>query len=243
MIDNDRPDEDKPAATSEETAQGAERADAPQEAGVEPEAEIEAEGAPADGLPTYEELQAELDETKDRLIRTLAEVENMRRRHARELDEGRKYAITGFARELLDVADNLHRALASVPPKAREKLDLIKNLADGVAMTERTLLASFERHQIVKVEPDKGEKFDHNRHQAMFEVETDDQAPGTVAQVVQPGYTIADRLLRPAMVGVAKAVLRPQNPAAEDQAKAPADDSETADVVDVKPGERIDTTA
>lgn len=236
MIDNDRPDEDKPGAADEGAA-------GEQAAAVDaPAGEPEAGGGPSDDTSTYDELRAELDETKDRLIRTLAEIENLRRRHARELEEARKYAITGFARELLEVSDNLQRALASVPPKAREKIDLIKNLADGVGMTERTLLACFERHQMAKVEPVKGEKFDPTRHQAMFEVETDDQPPGTVAQVVQPGYVIADRLLRPAMVGVAKAVLRPEEDG-EATARSDGAGDDGADVVDIKPGERIDTTA
>ena len=236
MIDNDRPDEDKSDPVQEGAAA---------ETGAATEApatEADDAGRPQDDTSTYDELRAELDETKERLIRTLAEIENLRRRHARELEDARKYAITGFARELLEVSDNLQRALASVPPKAREKIDLIKNLAEGVAMTERTLLACFERHQMVKVEPVKGEKFDHNRHQAMFEVETDDQPPGTVAQVVQPGYVIADRLLRPAMVGVAKPVFRPDAGEPEQQPDASRSD-EGAEIVDIKPGERVDTTA
>jgi molecular chaperone GrpE len=241
MIDNDRRNEDKPEAASEETPTEPPAAtDAP--SAVEPDAEPLAVEEPVDDAATYEELKAELDETKDRLVRTLAEIENLRRRHARELEDARKYAVSGFARELVDVADNLNRALASVPPKAREKIDLIKNLVEGVAMTERALLGSFERHQIVKVAPEKGDKFDHNRHQAMFEVETDDQPPGTIAQVVQPGYTIADRLLRPAMVGVAKPILRPDDGPGEEGAEEAAPD-ETAEVVELRPGERIDTTA
>jgi molecular chaperone GrpE len=236
MIDNDRPDEEKPGAPRDEVA--VEETAAPAEP---PAAEAKADRAD-DETSTYEELKVELDETRERLIRTLAEIENLRRRHARELEEARKYAITGFARELLEVADNLQRALASVPPKAREKIDLIKNLADGVGMTERTLLACFERHQMAKLEPVKGEKFDPTRHQAMFEVETDDQPPGTIAQVVQPGYVIADRLLRPAMVGVAKAVWRPDEGEAETASDAAAE-GESAEVTELKPGERIDTTA
>jgi molecular chaperone GrpE len=151
------------------------------------------------------ELEAEVAAIKERLLRALADNENLRRRTMRDLEEAHKYAITNFARELLEVADNLSRALDAVPPRAREEIDFIKNLADGVAMTEKALLTCFERHKIAKVAPEIGEKFDHNRHQAMFEVATADQAPGTVAQVLQPGYTIADRLLRPALVGVAKA--------------------------------------
>jgi molecular chaperone GrpE len=155
--------------------------------------------------PREAELEAELADTKERLLRALAELENQRRRTMRDLEEAHKYAITNFARELLEVADNLNRALDAVPARAREEIDFVKSLADGVAMTEKALLACFERHKIAKVTPEIGEKFDHNRHQAMFEVTTAEQAPGTIAQVLQPGYTIAERLLRPALVGVAKA--------------------------------------
>jgi len=163
-------------------------------------------GEASEGRPPREiELEAELATTKERLLRALAETENLRRRSAREVEEAHKYAITGFARELLEVADNLSRALVSIPPRAREEIDFVRSLADGVAMTEKSLLASFERHQIAKVEPELGSRFDHNRHQAMLEVETGDYPPGTIAQVMQPGYVIADRLLRPALVGVAKA--------------------------------------
>jgi molecular chaperone GrpE len=164
------------------------------------------------------ELEAELADTKERLLRALAETENLRRRSARELEEAHKYAIGGFARELLEVADNLSRALEAVPPRARDEIDFVRNLADGVAMTEKALLACFERHKIAKVSPEVGAKFDHNRHQAMFEVETAEQAPGTVAQVLQPGYTIAERLLRPALVGVAKPPARAADEAAGDPA-------------------------
>jgi molecular chaperone GrpE len=155
------------------------------------------------------ELETEVAEHKDKLLRALADIENMQRRHARELEEARKYAATGFARELLDVADNLSRALASAPDGEQES-EVVQKLIEGVAMTERTLLAAFERHKIVKFVPDAGERFDHNRHQAMFEVPTAAQPPGTVAEVMQPGYTIADRLLRPALVGVAKTPAKPE---------------------------------
>jgi molecular chaperone GrpE len=186
------------------------------------------------------ELETELAATKERLLRALAETENLRRRSARELEEAHKYAITGFARELLEIADTLSRALVSIPPRAREEIDFVRSLADGVAMTEKSLLASFERHQIAKVEPELGSRFDHNRHQAMLEIETGDYAPGTVAQVMQPGYVVADRLLRPALVGVAKA---PRPHLAPDAARS--DDAAPDQRADTegRPGERLDTTA
>ncbi len=190
------------------------------------EAEPAAEGEP--GKAAEAELAAELEATKERLLRALAETENLRRRAAREVEEAHKYAITGFARELLEVADNLSRALTSIPPRAREEIDFVRTLADGIALTEKSLLASFERHQIAKVEPELGSRFDHNRHQAMLEIETALHAPGTIAQVMQPGYVIADRLLRPALVGVARAP----------RAAAGAEPDGEG-----RPGARLDTTA
>ncbi|SNB70191.1 molecular chaperone GrpE [Arboricoccus pini] len=159
-----------------------------------------------------ERVEAELAETKDRLLRLAAEMENLRRRTQREVEEGRKYATTNFARGLLDVADNLARALASVPPEERERNEFIKNLVLGVEMTERTLQGLFEKNEIAKVVPEKGEKFDHNVHQAMFEVPSADRPSGTIAEVLQPGYVIAGRLLRPALVGVTKSAPRPTQP-------------------------------
>ncbi len=146
----------------------------------------------------------EVQELKDRLLRTLAEMENLRARTQREVEDARKFAVTGFARDLLEVGDNLGRALASVPPEARQQSEFMKNLVQGVEMTERSLQAALEKHQVRRVSPQKGEKFDHNRHQAMFELPSADLPPGSVAEVIQDGYVIADRLLRPALVGVAK---------------------------------------
>jgi molecular chaperone GrpE len=188
------------------------------------------------------ELEAELADTKERLLRALAETENLRRRNFRDLEEAHKYAITGFARELLEIADNLSRALDAVPPRAREEIEFVRNLADGVAMTEKALLACFERHKIAQVNPEIGEKFDHNRHQAMFEVATADQAPGTVAQVLQPGYTIAERLLRPALVAVAKAPANGPGAPGGDEALDQAGDGATEEP-GAAPGERVETTA
>ena len=197
------------------------------------------EEAPA---PGGTELQAELADTKDRLLRALAETENLRRRSMRDLQDAHKYAITNFARELLEVADNLNRALDAVPPRARDEIEFVKNLADGIAMTEKALLTSFERHQIEKVTPTIGEKFDHNRHQAMFEVESTDQPPGTVVQVLQPGYTIAERLLRPALVAVAKGpASKAPGPAGAGGAQRAGDGEHGIQAG--RPGERIDTTA
>jgi molecular chaperone GrpE len=189
-----------------------------------------------DPMARIADLEAELASTKDRLLRALAEMENLRRRTERELDDARKYAITNFARELLEVADNLSRALQSIPKSARGDIGYVSNLAEGIEMTQKALMASFERHRIAKLEPAPGDRFDHNLHQAMYEVETDQHAPGAIAQVLQPGYTIADRLLRPALVGVAKP------PSAG--SGGPGDGGQAPDErAGPGPGGRLDTTA
>lgn len=140
---------------------------------------------------------------KDQLLRAVAEAENTRRRAERQVKEASQYAVSSFAREMLTISDNLKRAIESLPDGV-QKNEEFKAFVDGVTMTERELLKTLERHGIQKIDP-LGEPFDHNFHQAMFEVEDSDATPGTVVQVVQSGYTIRDRLLRPALVGVAKA--------------------------------------
>src|SRR6266568_4510653 len=155
-------------------------------------------GSPEERLALVE---TELADTKDRLLRALAETENVRRRAQREREDTQKYAVSGFARDLLSTADNLRRALDSVP-EAEIKDARTRNLLDGVAATERELLSVFERHAIRRIDP-KGERFDHNFHQAVFEAERPDAPAGTVVEVLQLGYVLNERLLRPAMVGVA----------------------------------------
>ncbi|MFP6744042.1 MAG: nucleotide exchange factor GrpE, partial [Alphaproteobacteria bacterium] len=150
-----------------------------------------------------ERLADEVAELNDKLLRAVAETENLRRRTTREREETSKYAVTGFARDLLSVADNLRRALDSLSDEIRGD-EALGGLISGVEMTERELLNAFERHGIKCIDPE-GEKFDHNFHQAMFEVESTGQPAGTIVQVMEPGYVIAERLLRPAMVGIAKA--------------------------------------
>ena len=149
-------------------------------------------------------LQGEVASLKDQLLRALAETENVRRRSQRDREEQVRYAAAGFARDLLNVADNLRRALDAVPAAALETDEALKTLADGVALTERELLAAFERNAIRKIEPGAGERFDPNLHQAMFEVQNTGQPAGSVVQVMQPGWIMHERLLRPALVGVAK---------------------------------------
>jgi molecular chaperone GrpE len=155
-------------------------------------------------------LEAELAEHKDQLLRALAETENIRRRGQREREDTAKYAIAGFAKELLSVADNLRRALDSLP-EAEAKDARTRGLLAGVDATERELLSVFERHGIRRIDPE-GERFDHNLHQAIFEAERSDKPGGTVVEVLQPGYVLHDRLLRPAMVGVAKEKRGPAEP-------------------------------
>jgi molecular chaperone GrpE len=151
-------------------------------------------------------LEAERNDLKDKLLRTLAEMENLRRRAEREVADARVYAVTKFARDMLNVADNVRRALESVPPEARESAEgPFKALIEGIDVTERDLLNTLERHGVKRLDP-QGQKFDPHLHQAMFEVPNPEVPNGTVAQVVQPGYVIGDRVLRPALVTVAKAV-------------------------------------
>ncbi len=155
-----------------------------------------------DPLIVLERLQAENTELNDRLLRAAAEAQNIRRRAEREKQEAGQYAVTSFAKDIISVADNLTRALEAIPPEAREGLnEVLKNLIAGVEMTERELLNVFRRHGIIRLDP-LGEKFDPNLHEAMFETENPDVPAGTVMSVAQCGYRIANRVLRPAMVGI-----------------------------------------
>ncbi|MEI6986640.1 MAG: nucleotide exchange factor GrpE [Rhodospirillaceae bacterium] len=150
-----------------------------------------------------ESLEQDLASLKDQLLRALAEIENSRRRAQREREDMAKYAISNFAKDLLPVADNLRRALDTISTDSGEPAELLKALVIGVEATERQLVAAFERVAIKKLEP-LGTLFDPNFHQVMFEVENAGRPAGSVVQVLQPGYTIHGRLLREAMVGVAK---------------------------------------
>jgi len=165
----------------------------PQETPVDPVADAKREAA----------------EYKDRLLRTLAEMENLRKRTEREVADARIYGIASFAREVLAVADNMHRALGAIGSELREHGEAkVKSLIEGVELTERELMKALEKSGVRMFSP-AGEKFDPNVHQAMFEMETQDVPSGHVAQVIQAGYMIGDRVLRPAMVAVAKASKQP----------------------------------
>ncbi|KAA0597553.1 molecular chaperone GrpE [Azospirillum lipoferum] len=157
-------------------------------------------GSPEDRVA---KLEAEVASLKDQLLRAMAETENTRRRAQRDREDASKFAVSSFAKELVSVADNLRRALDAVPAEGREQDEMLKGLAVGVEATERQLFAAFDRAGIKKLDP-AGEPFDPNFHQVMFEIENTGKAAGTVVQVLQPGYTIHGRLLREAMVGVAK---------------------------------------
>ena len=174
---------------------------------------------PAAVLALLDKLRGENDEMKDRTLRTVAEMENLRRRTAREIADARSYAVANFARDLLAVGDNLQRAIQAVSEDKRESgSEEFKNLLDGVELTERELLKALDKAGVKKFNPE-GEKFDPNLHQAMFEMPNPDVPNNSVAQVVQEGYTIGDRVLRPAMVGVAKG-----GPKWEDMTSEPEDD-------------------
>ena len=154
-------------------------------------------------LPPEDARDAEIAELKDRLLRTAAETENVRRRLEREKQDATAYAVTGFARDLLGVVDNLRRALDAIPDDARENDEAVKTIITGVEMTERELLNTLQRHGVARIEA-AGQKLDPNRHQAMIEVEHEAE-PGTIIGELQAGYMLKDRLLRPALVSVAKA--------------------------------------
>ena len=180
----------KPRPTPSSTPDTSERAP-PKEAGEEPAG------------PSEEDPAA----LKERLLRVLAEQQNFRRRLERERDDAVRFAATQLVKDLLQTADNLSRALQSVPPGLPDQNEALQNLLAGVAASERALQDTFAKHGIRRIEPALGEPFDPNQHQAMFEVEGSECEPGTIAQVVLPGYAYHERLIRPAFVGVARTEL------------------------------------
>ncbi len=160
--------------------------------------------------------EAEIADLKDKLLRALAENENTIRRAKREREDTAKYATANFARDMLTVSDNLGRAIEAIPESLQTADDTIKAFLEGINLTSRELLGLLERHGIKKISP-LGEKFDHDQHEALFEIPTSDEEPGTVVQVIEDGFMIYDRLLRPAKVGVSKADLIEKSP--EDEKK------------------------
>ncbi len=189
MNDGKNPQDDTPSQT-DETAAAAEPTQG------QGEAERDAQAVQA--------LIAENAGLKDKVLRTLAEMENLRRRTEKEVVDAKAYGVTSFARDMLTFADNLKRALDNVPPEAREGADnALKSFVEGIELTERDFISRLSRHGVRKLEP-KGQKFDPNFHEALFEAHDESLPAGTVAQVVEDGFAIGERVLRPAKVGVAK---------------------------------------
>ena len=162
-----------------------------------------------DPFAVLEKLNSENAELKDRLLRTLAEMENLRRRTEKEVADARAYGVTRFANDMLPLADNLRRALDNVQLEVRLAEGPLKTLAEGLELTERDFLSRLARHRVKKLEP-LGQKFDPNMHEALFEVPDPSVPSGTVAQVVEDGYSIGERCLRPAKVGVARGGPKPE---------------------------------
>ena len=186
----------------------------PAEAGdIAPETQRSPELVPAEQVTAALEAAADF---KDKLLRTLAEMENLRKRTEREVADARQYAIANFSRDVLAVADNMHRALEAIDNELRQSADTkMKSLVEGVELTERELMKVLERNGVKKFSP-HGEKFDPNLHQAMYEMPDSDAPPGSVAQVIQAGYMLGDRVLRPALVAVAKSAPRAASRSAND---------------------------
>jgi molecular chaperone GrpE len=198
-----------------------------QTARAEDEAAAQAEAAaPAAPTPTPSTaLEREHGEMKDRLLRTLAEMENLRKRTEREVTDARIYGVASFARDVLVVADNMHRALEAVAPELRAGAQAgVTAFVDGIELTERELLKALEKNGVRQFTP-QGQKFDPNIHQAMFEVPDASVPAGSIIQVVQPGYMIGERILRPALVGVSKGgpKVAPGSPSGNDNTKASAE--------------------
>lgn len=203
---------DQRQASQEEAAPAA-----PQpQANIDPAAQATAE---------LEALVAENTDMRNRLLRALADMENLRRRTEREKNDTARYAISNFARDVLTVGDNLRRTIEHVPAEAASQDPALKSFLDGVEITERELTNVLERHGVTRVDP-KGQRFDPNCHQAMYEVKNASVPEGTVVEVMQSGYVIGDRCLRPALVAVAKGGPKPAAPAPGGEAppKAANDD-------------------
>ena len=230
----ERPEEESIASADPEVTDEAESAEAAPQDAVDP-ADVAAD------------LAAEVTSLKDQLLRALAETENVRRRGQRERADTAKYAAGPLVKDLVEVADNLRRAIEAVPAEAVEADPHLKTLMTGVELTEKALQGVFEKHDIVKIDP-LGERLDPNYHEAMFEIPDPDAASGTVVQVVRSGYRLHDRLLRAAQVGVARGGPSPAPPQAPKAAtdEGAGDSGETQEPepeAQSTPGSRIDTTA
>ena len=226
MVKATYPTEEFEAMTDPNRAAEQDNAPTPEAFGPSGGAEPMVEGQVDEAIAA---MTAEVAGLKDKVLRGLADMENMRRRTEREVADARTYGVTSFAREMLTVADNLRRAVDSVPADARESAQgPLQTLIQGLELTERDFLVTLGRFGVKKLEP-LGQKFDPNMHQAMFEVQDESVPTGTVKQVVQAGYAIGERVLRPALVGVAKGgpkaaavaeAARPANGAAQGHGEA-----------------------
>ncbi|OAI27310.1 nucleotide exchange factor GrpE [Methylosinus sp. R-45379] len=193
--------DDKKKDTQEE-ARARQAEDAEASALAQPGAESDI--AEPEPFTELENLHAEVASLKDKLLRTLADMENMRRRADKEIADAKIYGVTNFAREMLTFADNLRRAVDSVPAQAREGLEQsVATFIEGVELTERDFVSRLARFGVKKIEA-QGQRFDPNQHEALFEIPDESVPHGTVAQVVEPGYTIGERVLRPAKVGISR---------------------------------------
>lgn len=245
MTDESRKSDDTPSPQGAEQAKDPKAEKAASKASNEnnPDAP-ETEATQSGDEPALATQNAEL---KDQLLRTLADMENLRRRTQKQVKDSSAYAIANFARDILTVGDNLRRALDAIPEDARKTADAtLSSLVEGMEMTEREMLRTLEKHGVKKLEP-AGERFDPNFHQAMFEVPNPDVPNQTVVEVVQAGYVISDRVLRPAMVGVAKGgpkvqKAQPDETAAE-ASPAKGSDSATSGTDGTEPGATVDKTA
>ncbi len=167
-------------------------------------AQPEVAGAEPDAFLVVQKLQQENAELKDKLLRTLADMENLRRRTEKEVADAKLYGVASFARDMLTFADNVQRIIANIPAELRESAGTpAATLVEGIELTQRDFLSRLARHGVKKMEP-QGVKFDPNRHEALFEVPDESVPNGTVVQVIEDGYAIGDRVLRPAKVGVSR---------------------------------------
>ena len=175
---------------------------------VDPESPDRPQTAEPDLRAVLQNLQRENAELKDKLLRALADMENLRRRTEKEVTDAKLYGVSSFARDMLSFADNSRRTVENIPPELRNSKDpSIKTLIEGLELTERDFLARLARHGVKKIQP-LGAKFDPNLHEALFEVSDDTVPNGTVVKVVDDGYTIGDRVLRPAKVGVSRSAAK-----------------------------------
>ncbi|MFT0860017.1 nucleotide exchange factor GrpE [Ancylobacter sp. G4_0304] len=199
MSDDTRNPAEDPDAAAEASLQEGIAVDPAQEAATEAADTVAAQFA-----AEKERLEAEVAALKDKFLRAFAEADNVRRRAEREVADAKVYGITGFARDVVTVADDFERALSTIDAEAREKAEgTLKTLLEGIDLTARALTQTLSKHGVARIEAE-GAKFDPNLHQAMFEVPNPEVPSGTVVQVIQPGYTIGGRVLRPALVGVSK---------------------------------------